>query len=202
MSRSDLLEKYSEWLNKEVKNGNIFFYKYSLFSNIEAIGRGGFGSISSADYDGEKVALKNLNTKEVTKNFANELRQLRAIKFHPNINQFYGISIEKTIGEEFIINRNRRLNPILTANRSTTLLSVELSGQIINEPSLDRSQNEDYANELKAQGLIYYEQRQAYCALGEFGNSLEDLNKALNIGPNDAESLKLQGIARNYLGIN
>ncbi|CAG8689838.1 4178_t:CDS:2, partial [Racocetra persica] len=72
MSRSDGLEKYSEWLKKEVKNGNISFYNYSLFGDIETIGRGGFGFISSADYDGEKVALKNLKTKEATKDFVNE----------------------------------------------------------------------------------------------------------------------------------
>ncbi|CAG8459774.1 6256_t:CDS:2 [Racocetra fulgida] len=73
MSRSDGLEKYSKWLKKEVENGNIFFYNYSLFSDIEAIGSGGFGLISSADYDGEKVALKNLKTKEATKDFVNEV---------------------------------------------------------------------------------------------------------------------------------
>ncbi|CAG8802022.1 26095_t:CDS:2, partial [Racocetra persica] len=94
MSCSDMLSKYSKWLNEEVENGNIVVYEYTLFNNIEVIGRGGFGCISSADYNEGKVALKNLNTKEATKEFINELKQLRTIELHPNVNQFYGITID------------------------------------------------------------------------------------------------------------
>ncbi|CAG8719248.1 7236_t:CDS:2 [Racocetra fulgida] len=64
--------KYTKWLEDEVANGNIHLFDYSLFSDIDAIGRGGFGYIYSADYNGEKVALKNLQTKEATKEFVNE----------------------------------------------------------------------------------------------------------------------------------
>ncbi|KAF0539814.1 kinase-like protein [Gigaspora margarita] len=87
-------KKYSKWLEEELQKGNIAFYKYSLFKNVQDIGKGGFGLISSADYDSTKVALKNLYTKEATRDFVNELKQLRAINFHPNINQFYGITID------------------------------------------------------------------------------------------------------------
>ncbi|CAG8716185.1 22231_t:CDS:2, partial [Racocetra persica] len=51
------------------------------------------GDISSADYIEKKFALKHLKTKEATKEFVNELKQLRAMKFDPNINQFYGITM-------------------------------------------------------------------------------------------------------------
>ncbi|CAG8546161.1 15292_t:CDS:2 [Cetraspora pellucida] len=77
MSRSD----GSEWLDNELENGNITFYKFSLFKNIKLIGQGGFGFVSSADYDEENVALKKLKseeaaketTKEATKKFVNEV---------------------------------------------------------------------------------------------------------------------------------
>ncbi|CAG8769840.1 9341_t:CDS:2, partial [Dentiscutata heterogama] len=65
-------KKYLDWLKKECDEGNIAFYEYSLFSNIKEIGKGGFGVVSSADYDEEKVALKNLKTREATKKFVNE----------------------------------------------------------------------------------------------------------------------------------
>ncbi|CAG8819389.1 9915_t:CDS:2, partial [Dentiscutata erythropus] len=65
--------KYSEWLNEELQKGNIAFYEYSLFENvIKNIGKGGFGLISSAECNGKKFALKNLGTKEATKEFVNE----------------------------------------------------------------------------------------------------------------------------------
>ncbi|CAG8807689.1 19761_t:CDS:2, partial [Dentiscutata erythropus] len=65
--------KYSEWLKEELQKGNIEFYKYSSFENIiKGIGKGGFGLISSADCNGKKFALKNLGTKEATKDFVNE----------------------------------------------------------------------------------------------------------------------------------
>ncbi|CAG8752040.1 13064_t:CDS:2, partial [Dentiscutata heterogama] len=85
--------KYPNWLKEEQDKGNIVFFEYSLFRNIKDIGKGGFGLISSADYDGEKVALKSIKTIEATREFVNELKQLRFIKYHPNVNQFHGITI-------------------------------------------------------------------------------------------------------------
>ncbi|KAF0559892.1 kinase-like protein [Gigaspora margarita] len=87
-------EKYPKWLREEQDKGNIVVFEHTLFRNINFIGKGGFGLISSADYDGVKIALKSLKTKEATREFVNELKQLRTIKFHPNVNQFYGITID------------------------------------------------------------------------------------------------------------
>ncbi|CAG8513780.1 19805_t:CDS:2 [Gigaspora rosea] len=94
MSSSSAPKKYPEWLKQELNKGNITFYYYSQFNNVKDIGKGGFGLISSADYNGTKFALKNLNTKEATREFVNELKQLRAVEVHPNINQFYGITTD------------------------------------------------------------------------------------------------------------
>ncbi|CAG8537188.1 18497_t:CDS:2 [Dentiscutata erythropus] len=69
---SEKSEKYHDWLKKELEKGNIAFFEYSLFSNIKNIGEGGFGLVSSAEYDGVKVALKSLKTKEATREFVNE----------------------------------------------------------------------------------------------------------------------------------
>ncbi|CAG8603991.1 10322_t:CDS:2, partial [Dentiscutata heterogama] len=74
------------YLKKELHDA---IFEYSLFSNIKDIGKDRFGFVSSADYDGEKVVLKSLKTRE----FINEVKQLCALKFHPNVNQFHGITI-------------------------------------------------------------------------------------------------------------
>ncbi|CAG8525719.1 33616_t:CDS:2, partial [Gigaspora margarita] len=72
MSCSDVPEKYPNWLREEQNKGNIVVFEHTLFSNIKIIGKGGFGLISSADYDGVKIALKSLKTKEATREFVNE----------------------------------------------------------------------------------------------------------------------------------
>ncbi|CAG8699465.1 16197_t:CDS:2, partial [Gigaspora margarita] len=126
MSNSNASEKYLKWLKEELEEGNIDFYEYSLFRNVKEIGKGGFGFIYSAeyDYDEVKVALKSLKTKEATKEFVSELKHLRAMKFNSYINQFYGITIEEIVAEEFITNDNRYPTPILTRNGTPNLLSV------------------------------------------------------------------------------
>ncbi|RIB22643.1 kinase-like domain-containing protein [Gigaspora rosea] len=86
MSSSSVQKKYSEWLEKEQ-------YK----------DKGGFGSISSADYNGKKVALKTLNTKEATREFVNKLKQLRDIEDHPNINKFYGTTTDPKTGNLILV---------------------------------------------------------------------------------------------------
>ncbi|CAG8754677.1 11648_t:CDS:2, partial [Gigaspora rosea] len=78
-------------LNNVLNKGNITFYYYSQFNNVKD---GGFGLISSADYDGTKFALKNLNIKEATREFVSELKQPRVTEVHPNIIQFYGITTD------------------------------------------------------------------------------------------------------------
>ncbi|CAG8780276.1 30035_t:CDS:2 [Gigaspora margarita] len=93
MSKSITLQK---WFEKTLKEEDIINYEYSAYENIEVIEKGGFGIVYSANYYGEKFALKRLKcdeaNKEVSNEFIKELKQLHAINFHPNINQFYGIT--------------------------------------------------------------------------------------------------------------
>ncbi|CAG8445552.1 10239_t:CDS:2, partial [Scutellospora calospora] len=85
--------KYSKWLEEALKDGTIAFYEYSEFKNVKVIEKGVFGDICSADFYTTKLALKCFGTNEPTKEFVNELRQLRTVSFHPNTNQFHGITI-------------------------------------------------------------------------------------------------------------
>ncbi|CAG8475312.1 7726_t:CDS:2, partial [Scutellospora calospora] len=156
--------KYSKWVEEALKDGIIAFFDYSVFKDIQQIGKGGFGVIYSADYYNKKVALKCLGTNEPTKEFVNELKHLRTVSFHPNTNQFHGITIATLdkISEtevEFIINHNRLPLPVLTRNGAPTLLSVEPSAQIFKKPSLNKINRSRFskrsldATELKSQGL-------------------------------------------------
>ena len=51
-----------EWIDTKVKNGYIECFEYNNFSNLETIGKGGFGVVKRADWNdgGIKVALKSL----------------------------------------------------------------------------------------------------------------------------------------------
>ncbi|CAG8638313.1 6862_t:CDS:2, partial [Gigaspora rosea] len=118
MSSPNVQNKYPEWLKKEQNEGNIVFYDYSQFKNVKDIGKGGFGLISSAYCDGTKVALKNLNTKEATREFVNE------------------VIIKETVVEEFITNDNQKPIPILTRNGAYNLFPIGPTIQTLNEPSL------------------------------------------------------------------
>ncbi|CAG8835353.1 13929_t:CDS:2, partial [Gigaspora margarita] len=83
------------WLEKTLKEEGILKYDYSVYENVEVIGIGGFGIVYSANYYGKKFALKSLKhdeVKEASKEFIKEVKQLRTVTSHPNINQFYGIT--------------------------------------------------------------------------------------------------------------
>ncbi|CAB4402694.1 unnamed protein product [Rhizophagus irregularis] len=92
----DLYEE--EWIKKKMKEEDICYFEYSKFSNFEEIGKGGFGVVKKAmTDDGNKVALKGLieNSKigrNVIKTFVKELKNLRMVSHHDNINKFLGIS--------------------------------------------------------------------------------------------------------------
>ncbi|CAB5382501.1 unnamed protein product [Rhizophagus irregularis] len=92
----DLYEE--EWIKKKMKEEDICYFEYSKFSNFEEIGKGGFGVVKKAmTDDGNKVALKGLieNSKirrNVIKTFVKELKNLRLVSHHDNINKFLGIS--------------------------------------------------------------------------------------------------------------
>ncbi|CAG8800774.1 46020_t:CDS:2, partial [Gigaspora margarita] len=86
--------RYVVWFNNALDEGHINRFEYSDFRNIQEIGKGGFGIVHSADYLGTKLALKSFlrGKAMITKDFINELKQIRAVDFHPNIIKFFGIS--------------------------------------------------------------------------------------------------------------
>ncbi|EXX64193.1 kinase-like protein [Rhizophagus irregularis] len=81
------------WIKNKIKDEDINFFEYNEFSNIKTIGEGGFGVVSSAvTDDGNKVALKSfINNNEISE-FFEELRLVRKINFHKNLNRFLGIT--------------------------------------------------------------------------------------------------------------
>ncbi|CAG8821294.1 5780_t:CDS:2, partial [Cetraspora pellucida] len=113
MKRAISLQK---WLDKTLNDGDVSEIEYS-YENRQEVGRGAFGVVYSALYDGKKFALKSFTdgvmnkettdginkeatdgmNKEATKGFIKEFKNLHAINSHPinshpNINKFYGIT--------------------------------------------------------------------------------------------------------------
>ncbi|EXX62734.1 uncharacterized protein OCT59_008415 [Rhizophagus irregularis] len=91
----------NEWIDMKIKDGNIDYVEYSEFSNVEKVGEGAFGIVNSAHWKscGIKIAIKILiNNSSVDENimdeFVKELKNLKKVSFHPNINGFFGISKE------------------------------------------------------------------------------------------------------------
>ncbi|RIA87873.1 kinase-like domain-containing protein [Glomus cerebriforme] len=91
----------NEWIETKVRDGDITYFEYDEFINLEKTGEGAFGTVKKADWrsGGIKIALKvlannpSINEDNMNK-FLKELKNLRKVSFHPNINQFYGISKE------------------------------------------------------------------------------------------------------------
>lgn len=52
----------NEWIDLKIKDGDINYFEYDEFTNIEKVGEGAFGIVNRADWkSGEiKVALKVL----------------------------------------------------------------------------------------------------------------------------------------------
>ncbi|CAG8745557.1 9162_t:CDS:2, partial [Gigaspora rosea] len=84
-----------EWYEQRLKEGRIFQYDYSKFINKKQIGEGGFGTVYSADYGDQKLALKRLNSKSTIKDFAREVKKIYKVSIHDNINRFHGITYEQ-----------------------------------------------------------------------------------------------------------
>ncbi|PKC68270.1 hypothetical protein RhiirA1_440701 [Rhizophagus irregularis] len=97
----------SEWIDKKIEEEDINFFRYDEFINLEKVGEGAFGIVNRADWNSGKIkiALKILtnnkaiseinnenNVKSNMEKFIKELKILRKVGFHPNINQFYGIT--------------------------------------------------------------------------------------------------------------
>ena len=52
----------NEWIDTKIKDGDIIYFEYNEFSNVEKIGEGAFGIVNRADWKrcGIRVALKIL----------------------------------------------------------------------------------------------------------------------------------------------
>ncbi|GBC03162.1 hypothetical protein RclHR1_00500010 [Rhizophagus clarus] len=95
--RADIDE---EWIKKKIEDEDIRYFEYNEFKEIEKIGEGGFGVVNKAETKNKKqVALKFLIEKSSSgidenaiKKFVKELKLLRAVSYHDNINAFLGIS--------------------------------------------------------------------------------------------------------------
>ncbi|PKY19160.1 kinase-like protein [Rhizophagus irregularis] len=89
-----------EWIKKKIEDEDIHYFEYSEFNDIVEIGKGGFGVVNMAvTNDGMQVALKGLIEKKTSKieeddikKFVNELKLVRMVDFHQNVNSFLGIS--------------------------------------------------------------------------------------------------------------
>ncbi|CAG8474390.1 28196_t:CDS:2 [Racocetra persica] len=60
----------STWF--EITKDSIAEYGFSVFENKKVIGKGGFGVVYSAEYNGEKFALKSLDNDDVNKEVSKE----------------------------------------------------------------------------------------------------------------------------------
>ncbi|CAB4392671.1 uncharacterized protein OCT59_024652 [Rhizophagus irregularis] len=89
-----------EWIDMKIRDDDINYFDYDEFSNFEKVGEGAFGIVNKADWKscGIKIALKIIEYNSVNQDnmnrFLKELRNLRKVNFHPNINRFLGITKE------------------------------------------------------------------------------------------------------------
>ncbi|GBC01762.1 hypothetical protein RclHR1_04320003 [Rhizophagus clarus] len=89
-----------EWIRKKIKDEDIHYFEYKEFNDIEEIGKGGFGVVYKAVTNyGMQVAFKGLIEKKTLKiekddiiKFVNELKLVRMVDFHQNVNSFLGIA--------------------------------------------------------------------------------------------------------------
>ncbi|KAF0535471.1 kinase-like protein [Gigaspora margarita] len=91
-----------EWYEQRLKEGRIFQYDYSKFIIKKQIGEGGFGTVYSADYEVQKLALKRFTSKNTIRDFAREVKRIYKVSNHDNINRFHGITYDP-ITKEYIM---------------------------------------------------------------------------------------------------
>ncbi|CAB4431283.1 unnamed protein product [Rhizophagus irregularis] len=89
-----------EWIEEKIRNEYIRYFEYDKFSQVNEIDRGAFGKVNKANLtDTGLVALKILfseNSKEefneANNEFVTELKLLREVDYHSNINRILGIT--------------------------------------------------------------------------------------------------------------
>ncbi|CAG8651976.1 4276_t:CDS:2, partial [Funneliformis mosseae] len=88
-----------KWIDPKIKEGDITYLKYEEFSNIKYITEGAFGKIDRAHWNNGDIivalkSLKSISTKSdiEEQTFLKELRILRKVSSHPNVNRFFGIT--------------------------------------------------------------------------------------------------------------
>ncbi|CAB4402497.1 unnamed protein product [Rhizophagus irregularis] len=92
---------FQEWIKKKLEKEDISYFEYNEFSKPIPIGKGGFGIVYKAETnDKMPVALKGLIDsvidENIIKNFVKELKLLRMVSYHVNINSFLGITKDNT----------------------------------------------------------------------------------------------------------
>ncbi|CAG8575871.1 1083_t:CDS:2 [Dentiscutata heterogama] len=94
-----------EWLEKAIAENYINILDYADFIDFKHIGDGSFATVRSANWKsrGTRVALKSLKgglkfDDVAMKEFMRELKLLRKVNYHPNINQFLGVIKEYADG--------------------------------------------------------------------------------------------------------
>ncbi|CAB4485543.1 unnamed protein product [Rhizophagus irregularis] len=139
-----------EWIKKKIEEEDIHYFEYSEFNDVEKIGKGGFGTVNRAvTNDGILVALKMVNLREENdiKTFVNELKLIRMVHFHPNVNRFLGLTKDsndyimiqmalditcglKCLHSKDIIHRDLHSKNILVNNGRLLITDFGLSKQI------------------------------------------------------------------------
>ncbi|KAF0527408.1 kinase-like protein [Gigaspora margarita] len=91
-----------QWLNEAIIKDHINFVEFNKFTFIENIGEGGFGSVARYKWKGAEldVALKCLKvdkelSKQIIRDFIQELKLLRKVAGHKNIIAFHGITKDR-----------------------------------------------------------------------------------------------------------
>ncbi|KAF0469708.1 kinase-like protein [Gigaspora margarita] len=92
----------SDWYERAIKEEYIKSFEYESFRDRKHIGKGGFGTVSSAyseDID-QTIALKSLNDELINENkfheFVREVKNIIKVHHHFNIIKFFGFTKDTT----------------------------------------------------------------------------------------------------------
>ncbi|CAG8542002.1 3522_t:CDS:1 [Dentiscutata heterogama] len=104
------INEYSELLESYLKKYNVECFDYSKFSDPIYIGHGGFATVHSTAFEGNKYALKKLNNNWcINRKAFNQLKCepkiLNDVEHveHQNIIKFYRISREQISGDFMLV---------------------------------------------------------------------------------------------------